>query len=56
MTQVELADKMGVRVQQVSKYVRDERKMSLQTAINIAAIIKCHVEDLYEIIEVGDNE
>jgi DNA-binding XRE family transcriptional regulator len=30
--------------------------MSLQVAKNIAAILNCNIEDLYEWIEVGNNE
>lgn len=56
MSQVELAEIMNIKVQQISKYIRDERKMSLQTAFNISAILKCKVEDLYDLIEVGDKE
>ncbi|WP_200411401.1 helix-turn-helix transcriptional regulator [Virgibacillus salexigens] len=56
MTQQELADKLGVTKQQISKYVLDRQKMSLQVAKNIASILNCRIEDLYEWIEVGSNE
>lgn len=56
MTQVELADKLGVTVQQVNKYALDKQRMSLQVAKNIAIFLNCRIEDLYEWYEAGDNE
>ena len=60
MEQSELADLLGVRVQQVNKYVLDKQKMSIQVAKNIAAILNCEIDDLYEWEwvdpEVGKNE
>lgn len=56
MTQAELAERLNVKEPQINKYVNDRQGMSLQVAINIAHILKCRVEDLYELIEVGDNE
>lgn len=48
MTQQELADSMDITSQQISKYVNNRQKMSIEVAVNIAAILKCRVEDLYE--------
>lgn len=56
MTQKELAMRLGVTSQQVSKHVRDIQRMSIQVAYNIASILNCKIEDLYEWIEVGNNE
>ncbi|WP_200416316.1 helix-turn-helix transcriptional regulator [Virgibacillus salexigens] len=56
MNQEELSVKLGVTSQQVNKYVRNRQKMSLQVAKNIASILDCQMEDLYEWIEAGDNE
>jgi len=56
MTQVELAEELNVTVQQINKYVLDKRKMSLQTAANVAFLLGCNIEDLYEWVEVGENE
>lgn len=53
MSQQELADLLGVSKQTISKYVRNEVKMSYNTALNIAFILKCDMSELYEIIEVG---
>lgn len=54
MTQVELAEKLNVTVQQVNKYVLNKQKMSIQVMKNIAYIVNCQMEDLYEWIEVGE--
>lgn len=60
MEQRELADLLGVKVQQVNKYVLDKQKMSIQVAKNIATILSCELDDLYEWEwidpEVGENE
>lgn len=56
MTQLELAERMGVKVQQVNKYYRDRQKMSLQVAKTIATILGCRIDDLYEWVEAGDEE
>lgn len=44
--------KLGVTVQQINKYVRNKQKMSLEVAGNIASILGCNIEDLYEWIKV----
>lgn len=56
MTQVELAGLLGVTEQQVNKYVNKRQGMSLKVAKNIASILNCQIDDLYEWIEVGDSE
>jgi transcriptional regulator with XRE-family HTH domain len=56
MSQQELADRLGVKKQQINSYVNNERKMSLVTAKNISDIINCEISELYEWIEVGENE
>jgi transcriptional regulator with XRE-family HTH domain len=56
MSQQELADKMDITVQQVNKYVLNKQGMSLRIAKNIAVILGCHIDDLYEWIEVGKVE
>lgn len=56
MTQTELAELLNVKVPQINKYALDKQKMSLQVAKNISSILDCKIEDLYEWIEVGDNE
>lgn len=56
MTQQDLANRMDIRVQQINKYVLNKQRMSIQVAKNIASILNCSIEDLYEWIEVGGNE
>lgn len=56
MTQLELANKLGVTKQQINKYVHNTQKMSLEVAGNIAFILNCHAEDLYEWVKAGSNE
>lgn len=53
MTIQQLANRLGVSRQQVSKYVNDKKKMSFETALNVAAVLDVSVMELYEIIEVG---
>ncbi|MCT1575655.1 helix-turn-helix transcriptional regulator [Oceanobacillus kimchii] len=56
MTQVELSEILGVKVQQINKYVHTHRHMSLQVAKNISVILNCSIEDLYDWDEVGNEE
>jgi len=56
MTQKELADKLGVSIQQINKYVTDTQRMSIEVARNVSVILNCHIEDLYEWHEVGNSE
>lgn len=60
ITQRELADSLNVTVQQINKYVLDKQKMSIQVAKNIAYVLNCTIDDLYEWEwiepEVGKNE
>jgi DNA-binding XRE family transcriptional regulator len=48
MSQQELADHVGKTKQTISRYVRDQSIMSYETALNIAAVLDCTMEDLYE--------
>lgn len=56
MTQLNLAERLNITEQQINKYVNNRQKMSLQVAKNIASILNCGIEDLYEWIEVGCDE
>lgn len=56
MTQTDLATRMDIKVQQINKYVHERQKMSYEVAKNISVILNCRMDDLYEWIEVGDNE
>jgi transcriptional regulator with XRE-family HTH domain len=53
MTQLELAERMGITVQQINKYVLNRQIMSLKVAKNIASILGCRIDDLYEWEKVG---
>lgn len=50
MTQVELAEQLGVTPQQIQNYIKkkDPRVMSLVVAKNISTILGCQIDDLYE--------
>lgn len=56
MTQSELATRLGVKVQQINKYVLNKQGMSLEVAYNISRILNCRIEDLYEWNEVSEYE
>lgn len=46
ITQKELAEKIGVKQDIVSRYESGERRLSLETAIKIAHALGCTVEEL----------
>ena len=48
MTQQELASRLDVTKQQVNNYVFGRRVMTLSIAKNVAAILGCEIDDLYE--------
>jgi DNA-binding XRE family transcriptional regulator len=52
MTQQELADRLGVTRQQINHYTSNNRIMTLPIAANIAVVLNCKIEDLYEWIPV----
>ena len=54
MTQQQLADKMGKSKTQISDYATGRTLMSLTTAKNIANVLGCHADDLYEWVVVED--
>jgi len=49
MTPVQLAEKVGMKLPQISAYINNKRVMSLQNALSIASAVGCRVEDLYEL-------
>lgn len=55
MNQQELAERLNIKAQQINKYVLNKRIMSLPVAKNIASVLNCRIEDLYEWIEVGNQ-
>lgn len=48
MTQQDLAIKLNIPKQQINKYVKNKQYMSYNTAREIADILDCLMEDLYE--------
>lgn len=48
MTQQELASMLDVTKQQINNYVFGHRVMSLSIAKNVATILGCEIDDLYE--------
>lgn len=56
MTQQELAYKLNVTKQQVNHYVFGRRIMSLPIAKNVATILGCDIDDLYEWIYVDERK
>ncbi|MDR7318877.1 helix-turn-helix transcriptional regulator [Brevibacillus nitrificans] len=49
LTQQELADRVGMTKQQVNNYAHNRGVMTLENAINIASVLGCPVEKLYEL-------
>lgn len=50
MSQVELADKLGMKKQQINSYANNETIMSFKTAKNISYQLNVQMEDLYDFI------
>ncbi|SMO91056.1 helix-turn-helix transcriptional regulator [Melghirimyces algeriensis] len=48
ITQAEIAEKMGVSPQQMSAWVTGKKVPRLETAFELAHIIGCKVDELYE--------
>jgi transcriptional regulator with XRE-family HTH domain len=51
MSQKELAEKLNKSKQIISRYVNNQTVMSYETALNIAKILDCEMEDLYVIVK-----
>ncbi len=52
MTQAQLAKKIGKTQQRISDYANDQRQMSVPTLREVAQVLNCHMDDLYEWIEI----
>lgn len=50
MTQVELADKLGMKKQQINAYANNETNMSYKTAKNISFQLNVKMEELYDFV------
>ncbi|WP_240470132.1 helix-turn-helix transcriptional regulator [Brevibacillus laterosporus] len=56
MTQADLAEKIQMKRQQLSDYANNRNVMSLSNARSIAHALGCHIDDLYEWIEIPPSE
>ncbi|PLR93235.1 helix-turn-helix transcriptional regulator [Bacillus sp. T33-2] len=56
MTQAQLAERLGVTRQQVSKWVRGQQRMTLESAKNVSVILDCYIEDLFEWIPAATRK
>ncbi|MFD3261832.1 helix-turn-helix domain-containing protein [Paenibacillus lentus] len=52
MTQAELARRTGYQRQQVSNWVNDREPIPWDAGLNIAYVLECQMEELYEVIVV----
>lgn len=50
MTQVDLADKLGMKKQQINAYANNETTMSYKTAKNISYQLNVQMDELYDFI------
>lgn len=49
LTQQQLADLTGINKGQINEYVSGKRQsMTLVTAMKLATVLNCHIEDLYD--------
>lgn len=57
LTQQDLADKLGVTRQQINTYTStvNRRVMTLSIAKNIAHVLNCSIDDLYEWVQVDER-
>lgn len=56
MTQQELAEKINMKPQQISDYAANRYVMSLRNAKTISHAIGCHIDDLYEWVEIPPTQ
>jgi DNA-binding transcriptional regulator YdaS (Cro superfamily) len=56
MSPAELARRLGVNESTVSRWISGERKMSYEHAVEVARILNCHAEDLYEMEYVSPEK
>lgn len=54
LTQAQLAELTDIPKSQISEYVNRKHVMSLETAINIARVLNCNIEELYQWESVSD--
>ena len=56
MSQQELANKLDVTKQQVNHYIHGRRIMNITIAKNIAYLLECEIDDLYEWVYVDERK
>lgn len=56
MTQVQLANAIGVTFQQIQKYEKGHNRLAASTLAKVAAALNCRVADFYDAPEVGAPE
>lgn len=55
MTQMELADRLGMPRAQINDYAMNRSFMSLKNAKSIAAELDCIIDDLYEWVHIPSS-
>lgn len=55
LSQSDFAIKLNMTKQQVNAYITNRNVMSLQTAVNVAFVLRCEISDLYEFEEVSEE-
>lgn len=56
LSQTELARRLKMKPQQIHNYISGRRVMTLEIAKNIATVLSCEIDDLYEWVERDNNE
>lgn len=52
MSMVQLSEKTGISISQLSDYASDRRGMSLNNAKTLSKALECRIEDLYTWVEI----
>lgn len=52
----DVAERLGMKESQISDYANNRKRMSLETAKNIAVIVGCHIDDLYDWIDIKPSQ
>lgn len=50
ITQAELARRTGYSKQQISNWVNNRELMSFEAAATVSYVLKCQIEELYELV------
>jgi plasmid maintenance system antidote protein VapI len=51
-----LAERVGITEQSVSHIINNAQIMSYETSYNVAKVLECSMENLYEVHYVGSEE